>query len=103
MKRPFKRQCSDTIRFSASVRDRVLNLFAKHGQMTDEEILREYMLLYGPVPGSSVRTRRRELEHDGLIKETGELGIVVATGRRCLIWEPVNRRVGTAAGACVFD
>lgn len=80
----------------ASVRERVIHIFSKHGRMTDEEILREYTLLYGAVHGGSVRTRRRELERDGQIRDCGELGIVAATGRRCIIWEPVFVPVGKA-------
>lgn len=76
--------------FDQNVRERILYLFYRNGRMTDEEVIREYERKYGYTPHSTIRTRRKELEKAGKVKDTGELGRVVTTGRRCIIWEPVH-------------
>ena len=75
--------------YDASVKDRVLKIFNACGRLTDEELIRKYEGLYGATPHSTIRTRRRELFNAGKLKDVGELGRVIATGRRCQIFEPV--------------
>lgn len=73
--------------YDAKVKDRLMRIFNACGRMTDEELIRKYEGLYGVTPHSTIRTRRRELLTGGKLREVGELGIVVATGRRCQIYE----------------
>ena len=76
--------------YDATVKDRVLHIFDRSGRLTDEELIRKYESLYGKTPHSTIRTRRRELFNEGKLRDVGELGIVVATNRRCMIFEKEN-------------
>lgn len=65
---------------SQMVRDRIVELLAEHGPMTDEQIYDRYKAMMALATGwpmatpQSVRTRRKELELAGKVRWTGLRG-----------------------------
>lgn len=72
-------------RTAAGVRRMVLEFLAgRPGGATDGEL----ELAFPTIPPSSLRGRRRELERDGLVRDSGRRGRS-KTGKAAIIWEAV--------------
>lgn len=64
----------------------ILNVLRTFGPMTDEDIYQ--LILAIPISLSGARTRRSELVHKGLVKDSGQRKYL-STGRRAILWEIV--------------
>lgn len=69
-----------------------LLVFRQHGAMCDEQAFYVYHAFHKdlkPQAPSGLRSRRNELVKLGLIRNTGEK-VVLRSGRRSYVWEPVE-------------
>ena len=79
---------------AASVEDlresqtRVLAFIARHGPITDEDLARVVRGEQFAISPSGLRTRRSELVHLGLVRDSGKRTLTNA-GRRTILWEVV--------------
>ena len=66
-----------------TAKEKIVNLLAKHGPFRDEDLAR--ILDLSP---SSVRTRRNELEKEGVVMAVGKT--LTKYGRETYIWDIVK-------------
>ncbi|MFF2387845.1 hypothetical protein [Agromyces sp. NPDC058104] len=69
----------------------IVTLIKNHGPMSDEEIndrFEAYRFMYPSVPAATpqnIRTRRKELEVEGLVRASDRRGLT-RTGSTCQLW-----------------
>lgn len=71
---------------SRTIRAHVLTLLRARGPLTDEDLVFEFGVNNLPGTPSGIRTRRKELQTAGLVRESGYVGLL-ASGRFGIKWE----------------
>ncbi len=61
----------------------ILRALKEAGPLSDQMLL---TLLEGRASDSSIRTRRKELQRLGLVRDSGERG-TTRSGRSCVLWQ----------------
>jgi hypothetical protein len=79
---------AESIKDVTPVQSRILSLFDAFGDMTDEELIRQYHLafhMHWPSADSSIRSRRKELVNLGHLTPTSMVRNTKA-GQKSIVW-----------------